>query len=100
MEESLKQIYPNNQFEFVLASSDYGIRKPDGKLFEVGIMRSGLAPEEIWYVGDKVRVDVVGARACGMVPVLFKSKYNNYEQIPSDIISVNHFRQLIDMLKA
>lgn len=28
LRERLNQIYPNNRFEFVIASSDYGIRKP------------------------------------------------------------------------
>ena len=98
LEERLNQLYPNNRFEFVIASSDYGIRKPQKLLFEAGIARSGLQPQEIWYVGDKVKVDVEGSRNCGMVPVLYKSEYNRYADTPSDILTVEHYAHLKELL--
>lgn len=98
LKERLNQIYPDNTFEFVITSSEYGIRKPHRYLFEAGITLSGLKPEEIWYVGDKVKVDVEGSRACGMVPVLYQSEYNSYGEIPADILAVKHYFQLIDLL--
>lgn len=96
----LDQVYPDNRFEFVITSSDYGIRKPNRLLFEVGIARAGLKPGEIWYVGDKVIVDVDGSRACGMVPVLYMSEYNHYGEAPEDIFLVKTYRQLIDLLNS
>lgn len=97
LEDRLNQLYPNNRFEFVIASSDYGIRKPNRLLFEAGIARSGLKPEEIWYVGDKLKVDVDGSRACGMVPVLYKSEYNCYGDIPEGLLTVEDYRQLTEL---
>lgn len=99
LKDRLVRVYPNNRFEFVMASSDYGIRKPHRYLFEAGIRLSGLKPEEIWYVGDKVHVDVTGSRNCGMVPVLYKSEYNHYGYIPQDILVVERYAQLMEMLK-
>ena len=40
--ERLDALFPDNQFEFVLASSDYGIRKPARYLFEAGIRKIRL----------------------------------------------------------
>ena len=100
LEERLNQLYPNNRFEFVIASSDYGIRKPHRYLFEVGITRSGLKPGDIWYVGDKVEEDVVGSRNCGMMPVLYKSEYNAYGDTPDNVLTVEHYGQLIDLLNS
>ena len=99
LEERLRQIYPDNRFEFVLASSDYGIRKPMRQLFDAGIVKSGLPSEDIWYVGDKVKVDVNGAKGSGMIPVLFRSEYNSYGEIPADIIAIDDYDQLILLLK-
>lgn len=99
LRDRLKQIYPNNRFEFVIASSDYGIRKPMGKLFEAGIIRSGLPARDIWYVGDKVKVDVKGSAACGMVPVLYKSAFNSYGEIPEELLVIEDYRQLVELLK-
>lgn len=50
-----------NRFEFVIASSDYGVMKPNRYLFQAGIVKSGLEAKDIWYVGDKMAVDVRGA---------------------------------------
>ena len=41
LEEKLNELLPNNAFEFVIASSDYGIRKPQKLIFEIGISKSG-----------------------------------------------------------
>lgn len=99
LHERLDQVYPNNRFEFVIASSDYGIRKPSRQLFEAGIVKSGLRAEEIWYVGDKVKVDVNGAKNCGMIPILYKSAFNAYGEIPADVTVVEDYRQLIQLLE-
>lgn len=99
LKERLDTLFPANRFEFVVASSDYGVRKPTGLLFEVGITKSGLKPEEIWYVGDKIKVDVAGSSASGMVPVLYKFKRNSYEMIPEGLITVDNYRQLIELLQ-
>ena len=99
LEERLNQLLPNNEFEFVIASSDYGVRKPQRLLFEVGIAKSGLRAEDIWYVGDKVKVDVAGSQIAGMTPVLFKSKRNAYADIPKDIIVIENYGELVELLQ-
>lgn len=95
----LDQVYPHNRFEFVIASSDYGIRKPMSQIFQVGITKAGLPPEDIWYVGDKVKVDVNGSKGYGMVPILYKSEFNEYGEIPAGVTEINDYAQLIQLLK-
>lgn len=99
LEERLNSIFPNNRFEFVIASSDYGVRKPQPLLFEIGIAQSGLKANEIWYVGDKVKVDVDGSQTVGMIPVLFKNKRNTYTDIPEDIIVIEEYCELVKILQ-
>lgn len=99
LEERLKTMYPNNRFEFVVASSDYGVRKPQALLFEIGISKSGLKAVDIWYVGDKVKVDVVGSQSIGMIPVLFKNKRNTYEEIPNNLIVIEKYSELTTLLQ-
>ena len=99
LEEKLNELLPNNEFEFVIASSDYGIRKPQKLIFEVGIVKSGLSPEDIWYVGDKPTVDGLGSKSAGMLPIIFKSKRNQYGDIPKDMMTIDDYKELIDILK-
>lgn len=56
--------------EFVLDSHLVGIEKPDGRIFLQAAERLGIAPEQCAYIGDIYSVDVLGARAAAMFPVL------------------------------
>ena len=97
--DRLNELYPNNQFRFVIASSDYGIRKPNHYIFDAGIARSGLVASDIWYVGDKLPVDVKGSSEAGMTPVLYKCPRNYYEYIPEGLKTIDDFLDLIDLVK-
>ena len=98
LRERLDDLFPGNEFEFVIASSDYGLRKPMGDLFRAGIARTGLMPGQIWYVGDKVKVDVEGSRAVGMVPVLYQSRLNSYEELPDNLLTINDLSKLAEIM--
>ena len=56
---------------FVLSSADAGSRKPSGAIFSRAVGDLGLAPDQVWFVGDTVAEDIVGARNAGLQPVLF-----------------------------
>jgi putative hydrolase of the HAD superfamily len=61
-----------HEFEFVLDSHDLGVEKPDPRIF------LDVPPARCAYVGDVVAIDVEGARAAGLHPVLFDA-YGSYE---------------------
>jgi HAD superfamily hydrolase (TIGR01509 family) len=46
------------------------VEKPDPRFFEIAMERSGARPETTIHVGDLYPVDVVGARAAGIEPIL------------------------------
>jgi putative hydrolase of the HAD superfamily len=58
-------------FDVVLDSYDEGIEKPDPRFFQIALDRAGARADTTIHVGDLYHVDVVGARAAGIVPVLF-----------------------------
>jgi HAD superfamily hydrolase (TIGR01549 family) len=51
-------------------SCDEGVEKPDPRFFNIALERTGSAAETTVHVGDLYHVDVVGARAAGIQPVL------------------------------
>jgi HAD superfamily hydrolase (TIGR01549 family) len=57
--------------DLLLDSHHEGIEKPDPRYFEIALARSGAAAATTIHVGDLYHVDVVGARAAGITPVLF-----------------------------
>lgn len=54
---------------FVMVSADYAVRKPNRLLFETAAARIGAEPEDVWFIGDSLEADVVGATATGMTSV-------------------------------
>ena len=71
LKRRLDTLLPDNRFEFILTSSDYGIRKPDVRLFQIALARAGLPPEAVWYCGNDYRKDVEASRSAGIFPILY-----------------------------
>jgi putative hydrolase of the HAD superfamily len=57
-------------FETVVDSHLVGVEKPDPAIFAIALERMTLRPEAALFVGDVPSVDVAGARAAGLAPIL------------------------------
>jgi putative hydrolase of the HAD superfamily len=57
-------------FDLTLDSQLEGVEKPDPRLFEIALERSGASRETTLHVGDLYWIDVAGARAAGLRAVL------------------------------
>lgn len=64
-------------FPLVMASADYGLRKPHLSMFFTAIASFGLTPPEVWFVGDSLPNDILGARETGMPAIWY-----NPSQVP------------------
>lgn len=94
---------PDNHFEFVVASSDYGVRKPNPLIFQVALQKAGIAPKDVWFCGDNFQADIIGALGAGMFPVWYhgESKEENQQTqvTDSDCLTINDWPELVDVLK-
>lgn len=57
-------------FDFVLISSEVGIRKPNPEIFRMAARKAETAPNRAMYIGDRFTTDVLGAARVGMNAVL------------------------------
>lgn len=93
-----------NKFNFdklmdaVVVSGDYGIHKPDKKIFEIACEKIGEKPEDCIYVGDVFSNDIMGSSRAGMTPVWITAdserpsgSYTGYR--------IENLTQLLDVLK-
>lgn len=71
--ERINRLLPNNRFEFILASSDYGLRKPNPLIFQLALKKAGLDASEVWFCGDNIRADIEGAARAGIFPVWYEN---------------------------
>jgi putative hydrolase of the HAD superfamily len=58
----------------ILDSHDFGVEKPDPRLFTIALERSQAEAATTIHVGDLYQVDVVGARAAGVRGVLLDER--------------------------
>jgi putative hydrolase of the HAD superfamily len=56
--------------DFVLDSGEVGVEKPDRRIFELALGRSGVAAAEAAYIGDFYTIDARGAGSAGLRAVL------------------------------
>ena len=57
-------------FDFMVFSSEEGIRKPDGKLFEITFIKYGLNKQNTIYIGNHLIQDIEAARNFGINDVV------------------------------
>ena len=102
LKERLDRLLPNNSFEFIIASSEYTVRKPGRSLFEAAAFKAGLSPGEMWYCGDSVRKDVIGSHDAGMTPVLYEgiTKKGRAPDAVADFpyLRIADWREMIELL--
>ena len=106
--ERIDRLLPNNQFEFVLASSEYVFKKPHPLMFKVALNKAGLSADKVWFCGDSIYCDINGSHGVGMFPVLYEgstaeenpSVRDNIDmEIPFDHLHIHHWSELIMALE-
>lgn len=61
-------------FVKVIESAVVGVRKPDPRIFQLGVDALGLKPEEVLVIGDSFRKDILPARSLGCEVLWLKGK--------------------------
>lgn len=103
----LNNAFPENEFEFIMTTSEYIFRKPDIHIFDLAVRKSGLSPENIWYCGNDIEIDVFGSHNAGMFPVFYDDRTvpstihekNDLLNIDFPHIRLENWLSLIDCLK-
>ena len=85
LKQKIDRFLPGNHFEFVVASSEYGVRKPNPMIFQTALQRANVASEDAWFCGDRFDADVLGASKSGIFPVWYLGGVrleNHVDEIP------------------
>ena len=74
VEEVLRDFDIRKYFKGIIESAVVGVRKPDARIFMLGVVALGLKPEEVLVVGDSLRKDILPARSIGCKTAWIKGK--------------------------
>lgn len=86
------------RFDVVLDSHDFGVEKPDPRLFLLALEASGAAAASTVHVGDFFHIDVVGARAAALADAVLVDPADLYAD--ADCPRLTALPQLVDYVRA
>lgn len=69
-------------FDGIYLSSDYGVKKPDRRFFEVLLRKENILPEQAVMIGNDGVCDIAGARGVGLDTVYLRSNLSPDEPVP------------------
>ena len=61
------------RLDAMITSEEAGVEKPNRRMFDMIASKLGVRNEEVIYVGDSYKKDVMGAKNAGMTPVWYLS---------------------------
>ena len=96
IESAFAQAGLTEHFDFFIDSFLVGAEKPDPAIFGFALARARVAPQEAAYVGDLYAVDVTGARAAGLLPVLYDPAEINAD---ADCLRIRRLDELLALFK-
>jgi putative hydrolase of the HAD superfamily len=70
LQHAFERLGLTRALDAIFDSHDEGVEKPDPRLFRLALERTGAEARTTVHIGDFYHVDVVGARAAGITPVL------------------------------
>ena len=84
-------------FSCVIGSADYGIRKPQKLLFDLGVFKLDAEGHRTAYTGNMVPYDVKGAYEAGLIPVWY-NRYQHEAELPEGTVVIHHWDDFLDAL--
>lgn len=96
VEAVLKDFDLLRYFDKVIESAVVGVRKPDPRIFELGLKALGLPAREVLVVGDSYRKDIEPAMSLGCATLWLKGK--GWDSDDEDTLPANVIGQLGDVL--
>ena len=100
LQNRLQEVLPDQEFEFILATSEYMYRKPHRRIFEFALQKAELTPEEVWYIGDNYECDVVGAKNAGLFPVWYLGATEKPQEPKEGILTVKSWEEVKALLES
>lgn len=94
LKERIDRLLPDNEFEFIIASSEYVFRKPNRRIFELALEKAGLKADQVWYIGDQYECDIVGAEEAGLFPVWYTAYAKQKQDMRMNVLKCESWKDL------
>ncbi len=87
-----------DMFDVITVSGDFGVYKPDRRIFDEACRQSGYSNEECLFVGDHPINDIQGALGADMKVVRMNQGDFYNKDIDSNIPTIENLKELLDLI--
>jgi putative hydrolase of the HAD superfamily len=84
--------------DLILVSEDFGIKKPDPRIFKIALEHWQLEASQVCMVGDHPVNDVLGARGAGLTGVWFRSASHVWPDDAERGLEIDALPELLELL--
>ncbi|MBE5901352.1 MAG: HAD family hydrolase [Lachnospiraceae bacterium] len=86
--------------DLVIASAEEGVAKPDPRIYQIALERSGCKPENAVMIGDRIDNDIVPAKRMGIKTIWIKQGFGGLWNIcKEDEAPDNTVNDLVELLE-
>jgi len=96
MASTCRELGLESYLDFVVTSKETGVDKPNPPIFLAALEKAGVNASEAVHVGDQYKLDVIGARAVGINPILI-DRYDMHPEV-SDCPRIHSLTELAQHL--
>ena len=94
----LKELGLWDFFDNAVFSYNFNFRKPDKRIFLFAANEIAVHPQNVLFVGDRIKADVKGSAGAGMVPVLKKAYTNQGKTAPNGAYIIENLSELPELI--
>lgn len=99
VDEVIRDFGIRHLFQGIIESAVVGVRKPDPRIFMLGVVALGLEPQQVLVVGDSIRKDIEPARSIGCRVAWIKGKgWTPEEDMMQDQAQIENLGSLLEIL--
>ena len=99
VDEVLRDFDLRRYFKGIIESAVVGVRKPDPRIFMLGVVALGFQPQEVLVVGDSLTKDILPARSIGCPTAWLKGKgWTPDEDAATDPSQIDKLSDLLTIL--
>ncbi len=85
-------------FVGAISASEYGVAKPDARIFHAAASHAGVASADVLHVGDDAAMDVLGALGAGMQTVWVNRTQQVWSHAEQPHLTVENLAELVQAL--
>lgn len=85
-------------FVHSLSATDFGVAKPDPRIFHAAASMAGVNPAQVLHVGDDAAMDVLGALGAGMQAVWVNRAGHAWDHPQQAHITVTNLNELVQLI--